>query len=142
MLAKFTFHQWCIAKIVAFSYILKKFCLSNTSSCIVTNLLELYSCVPIIWIAQFPRTWGFTGPIGKVNRALTGWQVTPQGSSVNQIYLQKRSSEIDLTPTELEQLRSVYTNWSKLYKLYIGDRVNMLLLSVSNTINKCLPKNI
>ena len=36
----------------------------------------------LFWTAQVPWTWGFTVPIGKVNGALTGWQVEPQDSFV------------------------------------------------------------
>ena len=34
-------------KVVAFSYVLKKFYLTNKSSCTVTNLIKLYLCVSI-----------------------------------------------------------------------------------------------
>ena len=51
--SKFTFHLWCITKIVAF-WCIKEILLSNTSFCTVTDLFELYSSVPIIWITQFP----------------------------------------------------------------------------------------
>ena len=45
IVAKFTLHHWCIKKIVAFSYALKKFYLSN--------FFKLYSSITIIWTVQF-----------------------------------------------------------------------------------------
>ena len=58
----------------------------------------------------------------------------------NQTYLDKGFSEIDPTSRELEQLSvEVSRTFSR---AVVGDRVKMLLPSISNTINKCLPKNI
>ena len=60
-------------------------------------------------------TWGFTGPVRKVNGALIGWQGEPyRNLSFNQTFIGKGSSENDLTSRELEQL-SLTKNGSTLF---------------------------
>ena len=70
----------------------------------MTNLLELHSCVPIILIAQFPWTWSFTEPIGKVNGGIN-WVLSGTTWFFRLIKLIKGFSEIDLRSRGLEQLR-------------------------------------
>ena len=113
-LAKFMLHHWCNANVVAFSYVLKKLCLSIpalTQALASWRNCPNFSYVPIILIApclaiekavksQLPVQW-FTGTMGKVYRALIGLQVEP---TVNQTYIEKKYTEIDLMSMELEQM--------------------------------------
>ena len=73
----------------------------------------------------------------KVCRVLIGWQVEPRILPVNhQCYINKGSSEIDsviLASLEIEVNRTFSREVA-------GERVK--IPSISNSIYKCLPKNI
>ena len=83
--------------------------------------------------SSISRSTGFTGPTGKVNGTLTGWQVEPQGS---------------FDWSEKQGVRPAKSNYKLKKESFTfsrpvdGSRVKMLLPAVSNTITKCLPKNI
>ena len=68
LLAKFMFHHWCITKIVtSSSFLLKKFCLYNTSSRTATNSLREKCPYSELFWSVFSRTRTEYGEILRIS---------------------------------------------------------------------------
>ena len=96
-------------------------------------------CISIFWIAHFPWTCGFTSTNWVASGAIWFLRLI---ELINPT-LHKGFREIDPTSRKLEQLSVTTIEESCIFsRAVVGDLVKMLLPSISNTVNKCLPKNI